>query len=87
MLNIEEAYKAIKSISIDLSTVNEKGLKSLKTKLSRYPGKVPVYLKLDTENYKSVQILVGQELYVDPNEVLMDELKELIGEGKFSLTL
>ena len=59
----------------------------LREKLSLFPGKTPVYLKLDTQAYKSVQILVGEDLFVSPNEVLMDELKELVGEDRFSLTI
>jgi DNA polymerase-3 subunit alpha len=84
---IEEAYKDIKSISIDLSGINEKGLKNLKERLSAYPGQTPVYLRLDTENYKSVQILVGEDLFVTPNEELMDKLKEIVGSDRFSLAL
>lgn len=87
MKPIEEIYKAIKAIHVDLSLVGEQGLNHLKEKLSSFPGKVPVYLKLDTKAYKSVQILVGEDLFVSPSEILMEELKNLIGEGNFSLTL
>jgi len=87
MKSIDEVYKAIKAIHVDLSLVGEQGLNHLKEKLLNFPGKVPVYLRLDTKAYKSVQILVGEDLFVSPNEVLMDELKTLIGEGNFSLTL
>jgi hypothetical protein len=59
----------------------------LKEKLARFPGKVPVYVQVDTNNYKSVQILVGEDLYVTPSEILMEEIKVLVGEQNFSLTL
>ena len=62
-------------------------MKSLKEKLSRFPVKVPVYLQVDTNNYKRVQILVGEDLYVTPSEILMEEIKVLVGESNFSLTL
>lgn len=87
MKQIDDAYKSVASISVDLSGVNEDGLRKLKEKLSQFPGKVPVYLRLDTNVYKSVQILVGEDLFVAPSDVLMNELKDLVGEGKFSLTL
>jgi len=84
---IEEIYKAVKSISVDLSSLDEKDLTRLKEKLSSFPGRIPVYLCLDTKAYKSVQILVGEDLFVSPNEMLMSELKELVGEEKFSVTI
>ncbi len=87
MTFIDEAYKVVKSINIDLSEVNEKTLKIIKKKLLEYPGKIPVYLSLDTHNYKSVQIMVGQELFVNPNQKMIDELKELLGGPRFSLSL
>ena len=59
----------------------------VREKLAQFPGKTPVYLRLNTQNYKSVQILVGEDLFVAPNESLMEELRELIGEDKFSVTI
>jgi len=87
MKQINEAYKAVKSINVELSGVNKENLNRLKEKLALYPGKVPVYLSLDTKVFKSVQILVGEDLHVAPNEVLISEIKELVGTGNFSLTL
>ncbi len=87
MKRIDEAYKSIASISVDLSGINDKGLRNLKEKLALFPGKVPVYLRLDTNSYKSIQILVGEDLFVTPNEVLMNELKDLVGAERFSINL
>ncbi len=84
---VDDVYKAVTAINVELSGVNEDGLKKLKEKLALFPGKVPVYLHLDTNSYKSVQILVGEDYFVNPGESLMNELKELIGAGNFSLTL
>ncbi len=84
---IEEVYKAIKAINVDLRGVNEKGLERLRERLTCYPGKTPVYLHLDSKAYKSVQILVGEDLFVTPSEVLMNEIKEILGEDKFSVIL
>jgi len=74
----------IKSVQVDLSQTGQAGFEKLKEKLSRFPGKVPVYLQVDTNNYKRVQILVGENLYVTPSEVLMEEIKVLVGENNFS---
>jgi DNA polymerase-3 subunit alpha len=87
MAGIEEVYDMIKSLQVDLSHTSQVGLEKLKEKLARFPGKVPVYLQMDTNNYKRVEILVGEDLYVTPSEVLMEELKVLVGENNFSLTL
>ncbi|MBF0504684.1 MAG: DNA polymerase III subunit alpha [Candidatus Omnitrophica bacterium] len=87
MAGIDEVYEMIKSVQVDLSQTSQEGFEKLKEKLSRFPGKVPVYLQVDTNNYKRVQILVGENLYVTPSEVLMEEIKILVGENNFSLTL
>jgi len=87
MKPIEEVYKAVKSINVDLSSLDQANLNHLREKLSLFPGRIPVYLRLDTQAYKSVQILVGEDLFVSPSERLMNELKDLVGEGNFSLTI
>ena len=87
MKQMPEVYGAIKTINVDLASVDQQKLASLKEKLTSFPGKVPVYLRLDTQSRKSVQILVGEDLFVTPNEELMNEIKELVGDGNFSLTL
>jgi len=84
---LDDAYKSIQSINIELSGLHENILRILKEKLTNYPGGVPVYLNLNTPSSKSVQIIVGEELYVQPNAALLQELEGLLGERKFSLTL
>lgn len=84
---IDEIYKVIKTIKVNLAGVNEEGLKRLREKLSHFPGKTPVYLGLDTQSLKSVQILVGEDLFVTPSEVLMNEIKDVVGRERFSVTL
>jgi len=87
MAGIDEVYDMIKSVQVDLSCTGQPGFEKLKEKLARFPGKIPVYLQMDTNNYKKVQILVGEDLYVTPSEVLMEEIKILVGDKNFSLTL
>jgi DNA polymerase-3 subunit alpha len=84
---IEEIYKAIKTINLNVSAVNQPALTSLREKLSLFPGKTPVYLHLNTQEFKSVQILVGEDLFVTPSEALINEIKELVGEESFSVTM
>jgi DNA polymerase-3 subunit alpha len=82
--DIKDAYSMIKNISIDLSGVSEEGLETLKERLLRFPGKVPVFLHLNTNAHKKVQILVGDKLFVQPCESLIDNLKEFLGESRIS---
>jgi DNA polymerase-3 subunit alpha len=86
MKHIKEIYNAIKSIKVDLSCVGQQNLVDLKDRLTGSPGRIPVYLKMSTNSHKSVQILVGQDLYVNPDENLMNDIKELVGEESFSVT-
>jgi DNA polymerase-3 subunit alpha len=87
MKHIHNIYSAIKAIKVDLGHVGAQGLKELKLKLANFPGDVPVYLKMDTQTHKSVQILVGKDLFVSPNEDLMNDIKELVGKENFAVTL
>ncbi len=87
MKQIQDVYGSIKKINVALAQVDQQKLRDLKEKLASFPGKVPVYLSMDTPSHKSVQILVGEDFFVAPNEELMNEIKELVGEGNFSLTL
>ncbi len=87
MAGIDEVYDMIKSLHIDLSLVGKPGFDKLKDKLVRFPGKITVYLQVDTQNHKSVQILVGKDLYVTPSEVLMEEIKSLVGNDRFSVKI
>ena len=83
---IQHIYQAIKTINVDLTRVEAHALEDLKIKLASFRGKVPVYLKLNTQNNKSVQIVVSEDLFVTPSEALMNEIKELLGKESFSVT-
>lgn len=87
LLPIEEAYKQITKININLAGLKENYLNMLKEKLTQNPGKTPVCLHLDTPNRAKFQILVEEALYVQPNHNLIQELETLLGEERFSLTL
>jgi hypothetical protein len=87
MKQVRDIYSSIKSINLDLSSHVVPPLEDLKKKLAKYPGKVPVYLKMNTKNNKSVEILVGEELFVSPNENLMNEIKDIIGKECLTVAL
>jgi len=85
---IDNVYKSISAINIELDRTNDRILVALKEKLKHHPGKIPVYLHVvDTQSLKRAQILVGEEFYVEPRETLIKDLVDTLGEAKFSLTL
>jgi len=86
MKPIQEAYKAVKAINVDLSRINENSLKDLRSRLAQFPGKTPVYLKLDTKSFKSVQIKVGEDLFVSPCKDLFEEIEDVVGKENFSMS-
>ncbi|MBF0521589.1 MAG: DNA polymerase III subunit alpha [Candidatus Omnitrophica bacterium] len=87
MKQVRDIYSSIKSIYVDLSKAPNSSLEDFKKKLSKYPGKVPVYLKVNTKTNKSVEIVVGQELFVSPNENLMNEIKDIVGKESLTVEL
>ena len=96
----EEIYKLISSMSINLSGIKENIFETLKNMLAEHKGSVPIYLRLDTSpctkqtsaakqasSRGRVQLVVGENLYVQPSEKLIQELDELLGEERLSLVL
>jgi len=97
----EQIYKLISAININLSGVKENIFESLKDLLGTHRGDTPVYLRLEsnhsglnsalakkTEPVKSrVQLIVGEGLYVQPNEQLIRDLDELLGPERLSLVI
>ena len=83
----EEIYKLITAMNINLSGIRENIFESLKTLLGDYRGNIPVYLRLDTPSKSRVQLVVGESLYVSPNEKLIQDLDELLGEERLSVVI
>ena len=48
---------------------------------------MPVYLRLDTPAKSRVQLIVGEGLYVEPSEQLIQDLDELLGQEHLSLVI
>jgi DNA polymerase-3 subunit alpha len=84
---IEESYRLITSISIDLAGLKENILQTLKDKLALSPGNTPVYLHMDAQKDKKLRILVARDLFVQPKADLFNDIEELIGEQRFQLTM
>ena len=85
--DINEIYRLIRMITVDMTKSEPDKLIQLRKKLERFPGNVPVHLQIDTRNFKSVEIKVGKDLHVSPSEVLMDEIKTIVGEEAFKVVI
>ena len=82
---IEEAYKLITRVNIDLSGIRENLFESLKELLTSSSGSIPVYLNLNTPTKSRVQLIVGQGLYINPSEELIQDIENLLGRERLSL--
>lgn len=87
LLPVDEIYKLVSAININLSGMRESLFESLKGLLSAYSGKTPVYLHLDTSARSKVQLVVGDNLFVQPSEKLIQDIENLLGEERLSLNL
>jgi DNA polymerase III subunit alpha len=84
---IDEIHRLVTSVKIDLTGCKENVFDSLKKLLASSSGSTPVYLHLDAPNKSRIQILVGQELFIDPQEKLIQDIEDLIGANKVVLTI
>ena len=84
---IEEVYRLISAMNINLSGIRENLFESLKALLASSPGKTPVYLRLDTPSKSRIQMVVGNGLFVEPSESLTQEIANLLGEERLSLAI
>jgi len=87
MVPMDAVYRLITAININLSGMQENLFISLKELLLKHSGQTPVYLNLDTPTKSKVQLVVGEGLYVNPSEKLIQEIIDLLGEEKLSLIL
>jgi DNA polymerase-3 subunit alpha len=84
---MDEIYKLISSVSINLSGMRENLFETLKELLTQHPGKVPIYLHLDTPAKSRIHLVVGEGLYVLPSEKLIEDIESLLGEDRVSLVI
>ena len=84
---LEDAYKQITKIDVDIAGIKENLLVSLKERFKQFSGQTPVYLHhIDSATRARYQILVSDDLYVQPSLDLIQEMENLLGQEKFSLT-
>ena len=87
LILFDDIYRLVVGINIEISRIRENLFQSLKMKLSESPGDVPIYLHLDTLTRSRVQLVVGKNFFVQPNEKLIDDIESLLGEGRASLVI
>ena len=84
---MEDAYKQITKIDVDIAGIKENLLSSLKDRFKQFSGNTPVYLHhIDSTTRARYQILVSDDLYVQPSIDLIQEMENLLGQERFSLT-
>jgi len=87
MVPMDAVYKMISGININLTGLQENLFISLKELLLSHSGQIPVYLHLDTPTKSKVQLVVGEGLFVNPSEKLIQDIIDLLGEDKLTLTV
>jgi len=85
LLPIDEVYKVITGMNINLSGIRDNLFETLKELLLSSPGRVPIYLHLDTPAKSRVHLVVGEDFYVQPHEKLIQEIENLLGANRLSL--
>jgi len=84
---MDEVYRLITAMNINLSGMQENLFLSLKELLAAHNGRIPVYLHLDTPTKSRIQLVVGEGLYVHPSEALIQNIIDMLGEDRLSLAL
>ena len=84
---MDEVYKLITNVNINLSGIRENLFESLKELLESNRGRIPVYLHLDTPAKSRIQLVVGEGLYIQPSEKLIQDIEDLLGQERLSLVI
>ncbi|MFH1397476.1 MAG: DNA polymerase III subunit alpha [Candidatus Omnitrophota bacterium] len=87
MFPMDEIYKLITTVNINLTSMRENLFESLKELLGTSSGRIPVYLHLDTPAKSRVKVIVGDNLFVSPSEKLIEDITNLLGEDRLSLII
>ncbi|MFA5090381.1 MAG: DNA polymerase III subunit alpha [Candidatus Omnitrophota bacterium] len=84
---MEEIYKLITGININLQGARENLFESLKELLISSQGSIPIYLHLGSPSRSRLQLVVSDGLFVTPSEKLINDIESLLGEDKLSLVM
>ena len=87
MMPVDQIYRSISAVNINLSGLQENIFESLKEILSTSVGRTPIYLHLHTPAKSRVQLLVGDNYFVSPSEELILDIENLIGHDRLSLVI
>ncbi|MBI5145195.1 MAG: DNA polymerase III subunit alpha [Candidatus Omnitrophica bacterium] len=87
LIPVDEIYKLISAVNINLSGIRENVFESLKGLLLSSHGRVPIYLHLEAQARSRVQLVVGDALFVEPCESLIQDIENLLGEERLTLVI
>ncbi len=87
LIPIDQIYKLITAIKLNLSGIRENLFNSLKERFVLSPGKIPIYLHLDSPSKSRIQLIVGDEFFVEPSVDLIQDIESILGEDKVSLVI
>jgi DNA polymerase-3 subunit alpha len=75
--------KYTKALSIELvaTGLEKTALDNLKRVLSRYPGRVPVYLNFVKSDGNHTKVFVGKTFCVEPHDGLVRDVEKIFGSG------
>jgi DNA polymerase-3 subunit alpha len=78
--------KYTKAITVNLLTagLEKNSLESLKKILSRYPGRVPVYLNFVKPDGKRATVATANNLLVEPHDGLVKDIEKILGRDVVS---
>ncbi|NQT07057.1 MAG: DNA polymerase III subunit alpha [Candidatus Omnitrophica bacterium] len=82
---VKRKYTKAVSIKVVSAGLEKDTLDTVKKILSQYRGVTPVFLRIVTPDDKNIDIQTSDDLRVKPDDKLIHELEELLGEGTVSL--
>ena len=82
IIPIEQAAgKLAQAMELILHRHGEKELlEQLKGLLAKFPGAVPIYLRLEIPEQSAVRLKLAESFKVEPRQELLEELGQLLGE-------
>ncbi|MDD5255683.1 MAG: DNA polymerase III subunit alpha, partial [Candidatus Omnitrophica bacterium] len=84
---VEQVYKLITALNINLSGIPESLFESLKSLLASSRGTIPIYLHVHTPAKSRMQLVVGEGFYIAPSEQLIQDIEGLLGRERVSLVI
>ena len=84
---VEQVYKLISGLNINLSGIPESLFESLKSLLASSRGTIPIYLHVHTPAKSRMQLVVGEGFYIAPSEQLIQDIEGLLGRERVSLII